>query len=187
MSSTRRISALVITLSALLNGAAAQAAGLTIPLAEAAVISEPGNPTNVRVLLRFDVPLSLSGSTVDLAMLHIALPLAEADVDEVPFEVFPVTREWSAGEVAWDEGWADGDGTWSRADGALIDIPVGEERSVRIDVTRLVQTWVDGGLANHGSVLVPSKAPAVVASLELAAAPTIYLRYSPKRQAGARR
>jgi hypothetical protein len=135
----------------------ARAGTVDLDLAEAVCISDPASPECTRVLLRFDVPPALIGTTIDFAELRVTVTADAEQVAEVevPVEAFPVTREWIAEAVEWDGGWDTGVDSWDDRVGTYCDVLPRDGSVLDLDVTEIVQVWCRGEEENLGIVLVP--------------------------------
>jgi hypothetical protein len=155
---TLRIASVLVLAAALLIPAVGALAGtVDLDLGEAVCVGDPESPERTRVLLRFDVPAALLGTTIDFAELHVTV-LADADGVaelEVPVEAFPVTREWTADAVEWDGGWDTGADSWNDSVGTYCDILPRDGSVLDLDVTEIVQIWCRNEEENMGLVLVP--------------------------------
>jgi hypothetical protein len=109
----------------------------------------PDNDANRRGLVRFDVSSIPQGSTVTSAMLY----LYEKDKkeDQITY-LFRLTSPWSEDSVTWSAPWIAAGGDFDDSHAYASFIPNQSSCMREIDITGLVQEWVDG-LPNYGLLL----------------------------------
>jgi len=109
----------------------------------------PDSGANRRGLVRFDVSSIPPGSTVTQAKLY----LYEKDqkLDQITY-LYRLISPWSEDSVTWNDPWitAGGDFDSSRAYASFL--PNQTSCMLEIDLTTLVQEWVDG-VPNYGFML----------------------------------
>ena len=158
----------VLFAAVLLIAQATVAAELVLPARESAVVSNPADAGECRLLLALERPVELERAEVLLAVLLVELPLADRIGEVPPVEVFLCEREWLEGLVSWDGGWESGEGVWDESAGAFVDI----ERSgsgvvLTADVTGVLRTAVEGSTDQPVLILVPwLTVPGLAAALQ---------------------
>jgi hypothetical protein len=118
-----------------------------------AVISNPSDAQEIRVLVRYEIPEFLTSADILYAQLTGSADAAVIEGEgAVELEVLPVAKQWSPGSVSWTSPWTQPGG----------DLDGGFQRSflvrqgsqpIRIDVTELVTEWATGERANTGLML----------------------------------
>jgi len=68
---------------------------------------------------------------------------------------FPVTRSWETAGLSWSDGWTNSGGDYADTIYSSCLIRSSTDRVTRIDITDIVQMWVDGTLTNHGLIVMP--------------------------------
>lgn len=145
----------------------ASAAVVTLEASEAAMIENPEEPSERRVLLRFDIPDHLSVGVVEMATLEFQTVLSVPDSSEgVTLDCFQVTEPWDAESVDWDEGWDNAGGDFDTASHAMCGAAVGDSSHVQFDVTGMVASWATMGADNHGILI--ARAPGEEAIFQMA-------------------
>jgi hypothetical protein len=109
----------------------------------------PDSDANRRGLVRFDLSSIPPGSTVTSATLY----LYEIDKkqDQVTY-IYKVTSPWSEGFVTWNSPWMTPGGDFDNSYAYASFLPIQSSCMLAIDLTELVQEWVDGG-PNYGFIL----------------------------------
>ena len=94
-------------------------------------------------------------------------------------EVYGVTTGWSAVSVGWETPWAEPGGDFdARSHAAHVGV-ASEDVLVSVDVTGIVQGWVDGEAENHGLlVLTPSGGGHAIGGVSETHAPVVEIRYT---------
>jgi len=142
-------------LAALLVWAPAHCAGVvTVQLDEIAVLTPPAeSDETARCLMSFELPQVLDDVTIDYARLMASAQITSSDEDQLPplvIEAYAVTSSWSAGSVAWSTGWDTPGGDFETHAGATFAAIPDSTVSVSLDLTHIVQAWVDGDASNSG-------------------------------------
>jgi len=89
-------------------------------------------------------------------------------------EVYGVTTGWSAVSVGWETPWAEPGGDFDARSHAAHVGAASEEVLVSVDVTGIVQGWVDGEAENHGLlVLTPSGGGHAIGGVSETQAPVV--------------
>ena len=131
--------------------AIAKSVTISIPMSN--VSTRSGDRGNYHVV-RFDVPADLNGTRLDSAFLEFVVDVHSTDavdVGKAPIvSVFALAEEFRGSNVAFN-----GDGPNSQA------VPLGESRSVTMDVAEIVRDWLAAPSANHGLVIGTLKGPDV--------------------------
>jgi hypothetical protein len=129
---------------------------------ETRVRTRPESGEEKHSLLRFDLSGIPSGAIIDSATLTV---VSKNGRDNHVVEVHALTTAWSEMGATWNapdgsEAWAAG--AFGSADydptGYGTFVPVGGDTQVSVDVTALVERWVNQGLANHGLMLLATGA-----------------------------
>ncbi|MFQ6002927.1 MAG: DNRLRE domain-containing protein [Candidatus Zixiibacteriota bacterium] len=108
-----------------------------------------------RLLFRFDLPDQLNGVTIDYAELVFT---ATADTGEsyiCLMGAYPLTKSWEPANISWSEGWTTAGGDFTDTIYTSCLIGSSTERLTRIDITDIVQMWVQGTISNYGLIVMP--------------------------------
>jgi hypothetical protein len=100
-----------------------------------------------RSLYRFDLSTIPAGSSVVTATAYFWVSVTDGN----PVNVHRVTEEWTELGVTWDNIAADYDPV---AEGTFI--PAIDEQYVAVDISALVQEWLEGTAANYGLMFIGS-------------------------------
>jgi hypothetical protein len=100
-------------------------------------------------LVRFDVSSIPSGSTVTQAKLY----LYEKDqkLDQITY-IYRLISPWSEDSVTWNDPWITVGGDFDSSRAYASFLPNQTNCMLEIDITTLVQEWVDG-VPNYGFLL----------------------------------
>lgn len=124
-------------------------------LTNAVMTKEPGNAAGIRgltisradssrFLIKFDVPVrKVDGLVRAEIVLHSAMD-ARPDAPPLRLEVYQVTEGWDESRLSWAEQPAT-----AKKPAAVFDIAPGQTDAVRVDVTPVAKSWLDGA-SNHG-------------------------------------
>ncbi len=146
-------------LAALLVWAPAHGVGVVaVQLDEIAVLSPPEeSDETARCLLSFELPQVLDNVTIDYARLTASAHISSPEEDQLPplvVEAYAVTSSWSAASVAWSTGWDTAGGDFETHAGATFASAPDSTVSVSLDLTHIVQDWVDGDASNYGVIVI---------------------------------
>ncbi|NOX62813.1 MAG: DNRLRE domain-containing protein, partial [Chloroflexi bacterium] len=110
-------------------------------------------------LMLFEAPPLPMGATIQQAILRVRL-LTPANLDGVVLEVYPLLRAWTPSQTTWYQ--AQNGAMWQtpgaagpndRGDLIAVADAVDADGFIRIDVTPLVQGWVNDPFNNYGLLL----------------------------------
>ena len=119
------------------------------------LIQNPELQTDVRFLVRFDLPAVVSGSRVDLAILETTASVRRpGGVGALALDAFAVSAPWDGESVEWSGGWDVPGGDFDRTCHAVWSVEAGEAETVKFDLTYLARAWASGELENHGLVVM---------------------------------
>jgi hypothetical protein len=150
---TRRMLSGVLAIVSILLAGKALALQVVLPASISAIIANPENPSETRVLVKYSVPEFLGTAEIYYAQLACkvdAVPTSAGGLLDV--EATPVTCDWDAAIVSWSAPWrtAGGDADVNRR-GSFV-VRAGRQ-PIRIDVTDLVKQWASGERRNQGVML----------------------------------
>jgi hypothetical protein len=108
-----------------------------------------------RLLFKFDLPEQLNGVTIDYAeLVFIATP--DTGRSYICLMVaYPLTKKWESANLSWSDGWTNPGGDFADTIYSTCLIRSSTEHPTRMDITDIVQMWVDGTLTNHGLIMMP--------------------------------
>jgi hypothetical protein len=116
-----------------------------------------------RTLLEFDLSSIPAGTTIDAAAFNMYLYFWNGKNDTV--KTYKVTSDWTEGDgamsgVTWNYRNKNGPVSWTAAGGDYDTATVGTFNIkstgwYSMDLTTLVQGWLDGSAPNHGIILAP--------------------------------
>jgi len=132
-----------------------QGASISVPAADVAVITNPESAAETRILVRFDLPEELAGTTIEFAVVEFRACAVTSDAaGMLTVDVFPVTTEWSGDAAAWADGWSGAGGDFDRSLHAVWTAAAGENSVVRFDVTTFARAWASGARPNNGMIVL---------------------------------
>jgi hypothetical protein len=141
-----------------------------------------------RYLAAIELPSSLSGATVDYAELKLGIRASvdEGDLASAPFsvDVYAMDTQWSAGSVGWTTGWDTPGGDYVDDTHSSFVSIADTSAVVSLDLTHVIQAWVDGDLSNFGVILkVPTASCCSIAAIEGSdPPPTVTVYYTPAEE-----
>ncbi|MEM5776578.1 MAG: DNRLRE domain-containing protein, partial [Anaerolineaceae bacterium] len=109
----------------------------------------PDNNADERGLLRFDLSDIPNGATVTSATLYL---YGSNTANNQVISIYSVTTAWTETGATW-QSWTTPGGDFDNRTAYAAFIPTQVNCSAAIDLTGLVQEWVDGSLPNHGMLL----------------------------------
>jgi hypothetical protein len=107
------------------------------------------NSADYRALLRYD--LSAIPANADITGAKLYLTGNNTASDQVIY-VYRVTAPWSEGTTTW-QSWTNPGGDFDSSLAYALFVPTQANCALEIDLTDLVQQWVDGSLPNYGVLL----------------------------------
>lgn len=118
-------------------------------------ISPRLSPDSGRLLFKFDLPEGLANSTIDYAQLIFTATPDTGQGHVCLMGIFPLTEKWEPSALSWSEGWTEQGGDYLDSIYSVSMIRLSEDKLTRVDITDIVQLWVEGTLANHGLIVMP--------------------------------
>jgi hypothetical protein len=115
--------------------------------------------TGPRLLMQFDIPDSLVEYEIVFATIEATgtfFPYGRED-NFVILEYYPLLTSWNGRTATWTYPWRTEGGDFDAEDRNFTSVEVGFRREVSLDVTSMVQDWVDGSMDDHGLIVVPTK------------------------------
>lgn len=108
-----------------------------------------------RLLFKFDLPEQLNVVTIDYAeLVFIATPDTGRSYICL-MGAYPLTKNWASANLSWSDGWTTPGGDFTDTIYSTCLIRSSQDRVTRMDITDIVQMWVDGTLTNHGLIMMP--------------------------------
>ena len=159
---------------------------------EAALVTDPENSTDQRVLAKYDLPDFLRSSRILHAQLTGNIQAVSAEGQSVlELQAAPLSTDWSPGTVSWMSPWRSAGGDMDLASSRSFFVWSGSAQ-IRIDVTDVVRQWAGGTRQNLGLMIrsaglpgghlsLPSPEDGLVGTSEF---PTIKVWYLPAIEQG---
>jgi hypothetical protein len=127
---------------------------LIVNISNAGFMTNPENSNDIRAVIDFDLPNTLDSSCrVTVAELRIAASVAQQIDYPLSLRINPVTTDWSFGNVNWMNPWTNPGGDYNDSLTAFGHIRQAGDSDVRIDVTRLIQSFKAGNTSNYGFLI----------------------------------
>lgn len=124
---------------------------LIVNINSAGFMINPENSSDVRAVIDFDLPNTLDSTCfVSVAELRIAAAVAQQIDYPLSLRINPVTTNWSQGNINWTNPWSNPGGDYNDSLTAFGHIRQSGDSDVRIDVTRLIQSFKSGRIPNNG-------------------------------------
>lgn len=167
----------------------AGAARVTLEPGSVVSIAPPvGSDEPTRYLVAVELPSLLSGATVDYAKLRLGIiaSVGQGDLASAPFsvDVYAVNTQWSAGTVGWTTGWNTPGGDYVDDTHSSFVSVADTTAAASLDLTHIVQGWVDGEISNYGVILrTPPGSCCGIAGIEQSdPAPVLVVFYTPAEE-----
>jgi hypothetical protein len=122
------------------------------PVENYALIGNGGS--EIRLLVRFDIPDGVTDSTLTFAELIFGIAPAFAPDSVLRLDCFPVTTAWEPGDVNWNYPWQNPGGDFQEDDCAMVTLSAISEQLAYFDLTETVRAWLDGSRVNYGLIFV---------------------------------
>lgn len=132
--------------------AAVEARELVVEADEVAGIRASDESTDVRFLMRFEMPEKLEDQSVDFVCVSFDVN-CDGDKGAVSLEAFRVTTAWDASSVGWSGPWERDGGDWDADVSAEWVVPEGVAKAVYLDVTDFVNRWLKDPSSNFGIIV----------------------------------
>lgn len=127
---------------------------LIVNINQVAVMANPTDPTDVRELVRFDLPQQLDSTKyVTYAELRFNVNINRQIERPIRLRVSPLTSSWSPNNIGWSGPWSHPGGDFADSISCIGHIDTTGEFTVRIDVARIVQNYIRGHLSNNGLII----------------------------------
>ncbi len=158
----RWVACALLSVAALGIAAAAFGAQLTIMPDDIVALEPPAeSEETTRYLLALPLPAALEGSTIDFAKLTMGVQVGTVELswEETPFivDAHAVTTEWDPEAVGWSTGWDTPGGDFDESTHSSHIGVADTTASVSLDLTHVLQMWVDGSIGNAGIIItIPS-------------------------------
>jgi hypothetical protein len=124
---------------------------LIVNISNAGFLVNPENSSDIRALIDFDLPNTLDSTCrVMVAELRVAATVAQQIDYPLSLRINPVTTDWSTGNVNWTNPWTNPGGDYNDSLTAFGHIRESGDSDVRIDITRLIQSYKIGNSPNYG-------------------------------------
>jgi hypothetical protein len=111
------------------------------------------NPPTHRILLQFDLPSVLTGSTIDFVKLSTPPVLSPGDSIIVGISGYMVINVWNEATVTWTAPWSTPGGDFDSTKVTLYTLDSEDNPEIFLDVTQMVQSWL-AGISNNGIILI---------------------------------
>jgi hypothetical protein len=133
----------------------AESAYLETSVTQVATISPNQSSDFGRLLFKFDLPEQLNGVIIDYAeLIFIATPDTGSSYICL-MGAYPLTRNWESANLSWSGGWTTPGGDFTDTIYSSSLIRSSTERLTRIDITDIMQMWMDGTITNYGLMVIP--------------------------------
>jgi hypothetical protein len=117
-------------------------------------MSNPTDPTDVRALIRFDLPSILDTTKyVTYAELRIEVNTTQGFTRPIRLRISPITRPWTIGNIGWNAPWGHPGGDFADTIGSIGHIDTVGQFVVRIDIANIIQDYIRGYYPNHGLII----------------------------------
>jgi hypothetical protein len=148
------ILAMALILTALGIGPCYALDSLIANINQAAAIVNPADPTDVRALLRFDLPTELDTTKfVTYAELRFGVNTTGQFEHPIRLRINPLTSAWTPGNIGWSAPWSRSGGDFADTIGSIGHIDTVGQFVVKIDIANIIQDYIRGYYPNHGIII----------------------------------
>lgn len=147
--------ALVMTIIALVANSGHALDSLIVNINQAAAIVNPEDATDVRALLRFDLPTILDTTKiVTFAELRFVVNTPLAFERPIRLKICPITRNWSpTGNIGWSGPWIHPGGDFADTISCIAHIDTCGQTKIKAEVARLITYYIHYNLENNGLII----------------------------------
>lgn len=138
-----------------------QAAELSIPVSTVANVNSE-DQSHHGVLTKFDLPSNLLNCTIDLAEMYFVVSSDSSKASIFDLIAYSVKTSWNVENVSWSD-------VANQLNDSLITSGVVNKEvteTPRLNITHIVQAWIDGSLTNHGLLIMSLEDPSNSISFE---------------------
>lgn len=132
--------------------ATAEGKELLVDASQVASIKPSVDSREMRLLMQFEMPEELADKTVDFACVSFDAS-SSGERGAVSLEAFRLTTSWQEGNVSWSGPWTKNGGDWDNDASADWVSPVGEGKTIYLDVTDFVNGWLKEPSGNFGIIV----------------------------------
>ncbi len=153
----RKISLLAILAFVLvMTPAWSSAETINVPVQNLAVIYPPNNDPDLdhglRLLVKFNLPESLSTSRILFSEAFLPLPLTQFRDTTFSFGIFALNTSWDENDVDWNFPWINPGGDIDSLQSFCRFFTIGDD-SLILDLTDLTKNWLQDGRPNYGCLI----------------------------------
>jgi hypothetical protein len=130
---------------------------LEVDAKQAAEIKPSEGSEDVRLVVRFEVPDTLEGKSIDFACVSFGADCSGVE-GGVSFQGFPLSKAWDGKTVSWESPWDRAGGDWDNGVSACGISEAGSGKTVELDVTEFANRWLKEPSKNFG-ILVKVSGP----------------------------
>jgi hypothetical protein len=147
--------ALVMTIVVLASNSGHALDSLIVNINQAAAIVNPEDATDVRALLRFDLPtIHDTTKIVTFAELRFVVNTPVAFERPIRLKICPITRSWSpTGNIGWSGPWTHPVGDFADTISCMAHIDTCGQTTIKADVARLIRYYINNNLENNGLII----------------------------------
>lgn len=128
---------------------------LIVNINQAAAITNPEDPTDVRALLRFNLPTELDTTKfVTFAELRFRVNTPLNFERPIRLKICPITNTWSpTGNIGWNGPWTHPGGDFADTISCITHIDTCGQTYIKADVAHIIQYFIRGILTNNGLII----------------------------------
>jgi len=152
----------IIIIAIVLFAVSAYADDVTCELDRVALLTpsqeDPGDYGS-RIAVYFDIPDTVSGTSIVYAELTCPLDFSNVEVDGeliLEFQAFNITSNWTD-NADWDSPWTDAGGDIDSSTFYTYTLTMADTAHICMDVTGFVRDAVEGNATSYGMMLIPVK------------------------------
>jgi hypothetical protein len=119
------------------------------------VISDPDSQY-VHILARPDIGFIDSTMVIDRAVLSFWVYPVTNDTTFISMRAYPITTDWSTGNVSWDSPWNTSGGDIDEMNYGEYAVTLPGAQEIQMDMTDLCMRWTDGRLPYFGFMIEKS-------------------------------
>ncbi|KPJ58289.1 MAG: hypothetical protein AMJ46_14415 [Latescibacteria bacterium DG_63] len=152
-----RIVVLVLLCAVMVGRGDSWARSIQVDAVEAVSIKPAKGSDRLRFLMRFTLPDSLQGHSIDFACVSFGASCSGKE-GGVSFQAFALSTDWEAETVSWYNPWERPGGDWDESSSSYWISENGADAKLCFDVTWFANAWLKEPSKNFG-VLVKVSGP----------------------------
>jgi hypothetical protein len=147
--------ALVMTIVTLMVKTGFALDSLIVNIDQVTTITNPEDSTDVRALLKFDLPSELDTTKiVTFAELRLRINILTGFEHPIRLRISPLTRAWSpTGNISWSGPWTRPGGDFADTIGCITHANTSGQASIKADISHIINDYIQSRVQNNGIII----------------------------------